>query len=144
MADTVIVMERGEIRQAASPVEIYRKPADAFVADFIGSTNLLPVERAGDGSILLSRPSQLRLPFGTGKATVSVRPEDVEITAPSAELPEGRISFVRDLGGSVEFFVDVAGTQVIAVVPPRNRPAVAIGDSVGLVIPPAASVVLTR
>ena len=43
MADLVVVMGNGKIRQAASPIEIYRKPADAFVADFIGSTNLLDV-----------------------------------------------------------------------------------------------------
>ena len=43
MADTVIVMKSGEIRQAASPLDIYRKPADSFVADFIGSTNLIEV-----------------------------------------------------------------------------------------------------
>ncbi len=41
MADTVVVMNSGQIRQAASPIEIYRRPADRFVADFIGSTNLL-------------------------------------------------------------------------------------------------------
>ena len=50
MADLVVVMGNGRIRQAASPVEIYRKPVDSFVADFIGSTNLLPVRRAGGGA----------------------------------------------------------------------------------------------
>ena len=50
MADLVVVMGNGRIQQAASPVEIYRRPANSFVADFIGSTNLLPVRptaRAG-------------------------------------------------------------------------------------------------
>ena len=42
MADLVVVMGHGKILQAAPPIEIYRKPADAFVADFIGITNLLP------------------------------------------------------------------------------------------------------
>ena len=52
MADTVVVMNGGHIRQAASPIEIYRKPADTFVADFIGSTNLIETQsrqfRCGD------------------------------------------------------------------------------------------------
>ena len=54
MADLVVVMGNGKIRQAAAPIEIYRKPADAFVADFIGSTNLLDVTADGAG-----RPSSL-------------------------------------------------------------------------------------
>ena len=45
MADLVVVMGNGSIQQAASPVEIYRKPVNSFVADFIGSTNLLPVRQ---------------------------------------------------------------------------------------------------
>src|SRR5688572_20879359 len=48
MADLVVVMGNGRIRQAGTPLEVYRRPADAFVADFIGSTNLLDAQ-ADDG-----------------------------------------------------------------------------------------------
>ncbi len=144
MADTVIVMKNGTIRQAASPLEIYRKPADAFVADFIGSTNLIPASRDGAVLTLLGRPSGLEPPFGTFDVTVSVRPEDVQITAPAPELPEGRVTFVRDLGGTIEYFVEVAGTRLVAVTTPRTRPAVGIGDTVGIRLDPATAVVLTR
>lgn len=144
MADTVIVMQGGEIRQAASPVEIYRKPADTFVADFIGSTNLIDIARDGDGAVLLGRSAAIALPYGVSKATLSVRPEDVELTAPSSELPEAKITFVRDLGGAIEFFLDAGGTQVVAVTSPRARPEVAIGDRVGIRLDPTRSVVLTR
>lgn len=144
MADTVIVMQSGEIRQAASPVEIYRKPADTFVADFIGSTNLIDIARNGDHTVLLGRPTAIGMPYGISKATLSVRPEDVELTAPSPELPEAKITFVRDLGGAIEFFLDAGGTQVVAVTSPRARPEVTVGDRVGLRLDPARSVVLTR
>ena len=144
MADTVIVMQGGEIRQAASPVEIYRKPADTFVADFIGSTNLIDITRDGDDAVLLGRPAAIALPYGVSKATLSVRPEDVELTAPSPELPEAKITFVRDLGGAIEFFLDANGTQVVAVTSPRARPEVGVGDRVGIHLDPARSVVLTR
>lgn len=144
MADTVIVMKSGTIRQAAPPLEIYRRPADAFVADFIGSTNLIEATRDGDGLRLLGRPSSLPPPFGTFDVTVSVRPEDVQITAPAADLPEGRITFVRDLGGTIEYFVEVAGTRLVAVTTPRARPEVRIGDTVGIRLDPQTSVVLTR
>ena len=52
MADLVVVMGEGRIRQAAPPIEVYRRPADSFVADFIGSTNLLDVVRNGQGSAM--------------------------------------------------------------------------------------------
>ncbi len=71
MADLVVVMGEGRIRQAAPPVEIYRRPADAFVADFIGTTNLIPL-KAGR---VLGRP--LGHGVADGEGTVSIRPEDV-------------------------------------------------------------------
>jgi putative spermidine/putrescine transport system ATP-binding protein len=144
MADTVIVMQGGEIRQAASPVEIYRRPADRFVADFIGSTNLIDLDRDGDRVVLLGKPFAATLPYGTSKATLSVRPEDVELSAPAADLPEATVTFVRDLGGTIEFFLHAGGAQVVAVTSPRARPELSIGDRVGLKLDPARSVVLTR
>ena len=79
MADLVVVMGNGKIRQAASPIEIYRKPADAFVADFIGSTNLLGDRgrRCRAGRHAWPFGPGLKLPNGMRKATVSIRPEDV-------------------------------------------------------------------
>ena len=82
MADLVVVMGDGQIRQAAPPIEIYRKPADAFVADFIGSTNLLDVDGRQRRTRHRSsaRPSRaLSLPAGVRKASVSIRPEDVHL-----------------------------------------------------------------
>jgi putative spermidine/putrescine transport system ATP-binding protein len=144
MADTVIVMRKGEIRQAASPIDIYRHPADSFVADFIGSTNLLELARGDGGPVLLGRPSPLAVPYAASKATVSIRPEDVRIIAPADDRPTGTVTFIRDLGGTVEYFIDVAGTEVIAVTTPHERPAVSIGASVGLLLDPAHCVVLAR
>src|SRR5688572_8528109 len=52
MADLVVVMGEGRIRQAGSPLDIYRRPADAFVAAFIGSTNLLPATAGPRGAAI--------------------------------------------------------------------------------------------
>ena len=144
MADTVIVMKSGEIRQAASPLDIYRKPADSFVADFIGSTNLIEVFRDGDDVRLLGLPSALRLPQNSSKAMISIRPEDVQIVAPAADLPRGRITFIRDLGGAIDYFVDVDGVEVVAVTSPRARPVVQVGDAVGVHLDPESCVVLSQ
>jgi putative spermidine/putrescine transport system ATP-binding protein len=146
MADTVVVMNGGEIRQAASPIEIYRRPADTFVADFIGSTNLLEAEADGAGRVtVLGQPvAGISLGPNVRKATLSIRPEDVHLTAPGNGALSGTVTFVRDLGGTIETFVDVAGHQVVAVSTPRARPDVSVGQPVGVVLLPDVCVVLAK
>ena len=146
MADTVVVMKGGEIRQAASPIEIYRRPADTFVADFIGSTNLLEAEADSTGRVsVLGQPvSGVSLGADTRKATLSVRPEDVHLTAPGNGALSGTVTFVRDLGGTIETFVDIAGRQIVAVSTPRARPDVTVGQPVGVVLLPDVCVVLAK
>ena len=145
MADLVVVMSEGRIRQAAPPVEIYRRPADSFVADFIGSTNLLEVTRQdGRAAVAGVALPGLALPEGQASARLSIRPEDVHLAAPGEGALTGRVTFLRDLGGTVETFVEVAGTTLTVVSPPRERPGVAPGDEVGVVLPPEACVVLKQ
>jgi putative spermidine/putrescine transport system ATP-binding protein len=144
MADLVVVMGKGKILQVAPPVEIYRKPADAFVADFIGSTNLLPAETDSTGriTVLGTAIEGLAMPAGLSKASLSVRPEDVHLTAPGAGALTGTVTFVRDLGGTIETFVEAGGVTLVAVATPRERPEVKVGQSVGIVLPPESCVVL--
>ncbi|MGH6761051.1 MAG: ABC transporter ATP-binding protein [Phyllobacterium sp.] len=144
MADTVVVMSGGQIRQAASPIEVYRKPADTFVADFIGSTNLIETQADASGAaIVLGRTvSGLALPSGTRKATISVRPEDVRLSAPGEGAIEGTVTFVRDLGGTIETFIEAGRQQIVAVSTPRARPDVSVGQRVGIVLSPDVCVVL--
>jgi putative spermidine/putrescine transport system ATP-binding protein len=144
MADLVVVMGEGRIRQAAPPMEIYRKPADAFVADFIGSTNLLDVtaDSSGRASVLGQVIPELALPAGAAKASISIRPEDVRLGRPGPGAIPGTVTFVRDLGGTIETFVEAGGTTIIAVATPRERVDVAAGDEVGVILPPEACVVV--
>jgi putative spermidine/putrescine transport system ATP-binding protein len=146
MADTVIVMKGGEIRQAAPPIEIYRRPADSFVADFIGSTNLIAAEAdsAGRVSVLGQAVPGISLGSGMKTATLSVRPEDVHLTAPGDGALSGTVTFVRDLGGTIETFVDVSGQRIVAVSTPRARPQVTVGQPVGVVLQPDVCVVLAK
>ncbi|SIQ33880.1 putative spermidine/putrescine transport system ATP-binding protein [Rhizobium sp. RU20A] len=142
MADTVVVMQAGEIRQAASPIEIYRRPADSFVADFIGQTNLIEAEATGGvASVLGVAVPGLTLPAG-GKALLSVRPEDVHLTAPGGSAVPATVTFVRDLGGTIETFLDAGGRQVVAVSTPRERPEVSVGQAVGIQLTAEDCVVL--
>jgi putative spermidine/putrescine transport system ATP-binding protein len=142
MADLVVVMGEGRIRQAGPPLDLYRRPADAFVAGFIGSTNLLPAKADGAGAAVPGGTiAGLAIPAGVA-ATVSIRPEDIRLVAPEAAGMRGRVTFVRDLGASVETFVDVGGHHVVAVASPRDRPDAAEGAEIGLMIRPDDCVVL--
>ena len=99
MATRVAVMDAGRIRQAASPREIYERPADLFVADFIGGRNLIPARVAGrDGNILrmtaegageLRAPSPSNFPAESGgvgaEVVLALCPEDVRLDAGTGE-----------------------------------------------------------
>ena len=122
MADLVVVMGEGRIRQAGSPLDIYRRPSDAFVAAFIGSTNLFQATAGASGaSVPGGTIPGLAVPAGEG-ATVSVRPEDIRLVDPADAAIRGRVTFVRDLGASVETFVACGDQEIVAVSSPRDRP----------------------
>ncbi|RBI84005.1 polyamine ABC transporter ATP-binding protein [Rhodosalinus halophilus] len=143
MADIVIVMDKGRVQQVGAPMEVYRDPANAFVAGFIGTSNLLPCE-LGEGEITVSgRRIALdpgdRVKARPGEAVLSVRPEDIRLSADG--LP-GKISFVRDLGESVQVLVEHEGHEITALYAPGARPEVAVGETVGVEFVPGTRVVL--
>ncbi|MGH6626306.1 MAG: ABC transporter ATP-binding protein [Burkholderiaceae bacterium] len=143
MADLVVVMGEGRIRQVAAPIEIYRHPADAFVADFIGSTNLIELQLDANGrawAFGCALPGVLAQ--GSGRATLSIRPEDLQLSTPQDGALVGRVSFVRDLGATIETFVEVGSKVLVAVTTPRARARTQPGDAVGVVLPPENCVVL--
>ena len=63
---------------------------------------------------------------------------------PSEAAVAGTVTFVRDLGGTIETFVEAGGAKLVAVATPRERPDVAAGQPVGVVLPPEACVVLRQ
>ncbi|BBE73457.1 ABC transporter ATP-binding protein [Oharaeibacter diazotrophicus] len=134
MADLVVVMSGGRIRQAAPPAEVYRRPADAFVADFIGSSNILDARPAPGGlAVAGGLLPGLALPAGATAAKVSVRPEDLAPVPPGTGHLEGVVRFVRDLGASVETFVEADGVTLVAA-GPGTAPHLAIGAPTGLAV----------
>ena len=83
MADRIVVMNAGAIEQVGTPQEIYRRPATAFVADFVGSMNFLSgtlegPQRVTVGSLSLDCPPQPGLAAGA-KVRFCIRPEDVRV-----------------------------------------------------------------
>jgi putative spermidine/putrescine transport system ATP-binding protein len=149
MADIVIVMDRGKVMQAGPPIEIYRRPANAFVAGFIGTSNLIPCRVIAESTvnvmgqtIALDAGGTVTAEIGAA-AILSVRPEDVVIApvVDGAHLT-GTVGFIRDLGSSVEISVQVGGSEILAVCSPEGRPDVTVGQTVGLVFHTGRSTVL--
>lgn len=146
VADLVVVMDRGRVQQVGAPMEVYRDPANAFVARFIGTSNLLPCRLLDARTIELCG---LRLPLTPedrvrvppGPAVLSVRPEDVRLAADG--LP-ARVSFIRDLGESVQFVMECANQEVTALFSPHERPDAKLGDEVGLSFAAGRRAVLAR
>jgi putative spermidine/putrescine transport system ATP-binding protein len=150
MADIVVIMDEGRVQQVGPPLDSYRNPANAFVADFIGLTNLMPAVVADASTVTVNgRPVRVeRMPPGlvAGAAvTLSVRPEEVHVR-PADEPGENRIPgtvvFLRDLGASVEITLQCDAAEVLAVTAPRERPAAAVGDTVAVELPAATCTVL--
>ncbi len=143
MADQVVVMAGGKVQQMGPPSEIYRQPANRFVAGFFGASNLLEVTQEGGGTARLGPhvfTSADLPPFATVGAplTLSIRREDVRIrpahAAPGRALP-ARVTFVRDMGASLEIHLDCAGTRLIGVVAPRDWIGASADDNVAIELP---------
>jgi putative spermidine/putrescine transport system ATP-binding protein len=146
MADTVIVMQEGRVQQVGTPMEVYRDPANAFVAGFIGTSNLMPCTLHDDRTLALSGQTvtldpEDRVKAAPGPAVLSVRPEDVRLGDAGDGLP-ARVAFIRDLGESVQFVLDHDGQTITALFSPQARPAATLGDRVGVCFAPGGRVVL--
>jgi putative spermidine/putrescine transport system ATP-binding protein len=153
MSDLIVVMGTdNRVHQMGTPLEIYRHPADTFVADFIGTSNLIKARCTGAGRVEVSGAALKveALPPGVAagaELTLSVRPEDITVlpgVRPGENHLAGKVTFVRDVGSSVEIYLEgPGGVQIVSQSTPKSRPEVGQGDGATAVLPPAACVVLT-
>ena len=152
MSDLIVVMDHGRVQQVGPPLDIYRQPATAFVAEFVGTSNLLPgvVEPAGrvavDGVSFAVGDGAATAPPGAS-VTLAIRPEDVHVLVghqAGANRLFGAVAFVRDVGASVETYVEVGGRTVVQAAAPKDRPPVAVGDAATVELPADACVVLRQ
>lgn len=117
MADIVCVMSAGRIRQFATPQEVYDRPADLFVADFVGKTNQFTATlevgaqavRLANGAIVPVGP---RAPLASGEAVIALRPEAINLTRQPIDgltAFEGTVTHRIFLGASAEYAIAVKG-----------------------------------
>lgn len=114
MSDTIVVMSNGTIQQIGKPEDIYNEPKNAFVAEFIGESNIIDGLMLEDG---LVRFGGRDFPcvdkgFGQGEAVdVVVRPEDINLTAENPGMMQGIVTSVTFKGVHYEMLVDCDGVQ---------------------------------
>ena len=137
LADRIVIMKDGHIQQVGTPAEVYHKPANTFVAQFIGapSMNMIPARRVNGhlearGATIQIAPA---VPDGTA-VTLGIRPDALQVAAPGTEpLFTGTVSVLEPLGAETLAYVDIGGQEVIAHADGRNPPP--LGASVGLTAP---------
>ena len=137
MSDRVVVMDGGKIQQVGTPQDIYNEPKNAFVADFIGESNILDGVMLDDYLAEFSGQKFKCLDAGFSKnenVDVVVRPEDVDIVAPDKGMLQGVVTSVTFLGVHYEIIVDIGGFKWMIQTTDESR----VGDSVGLYIEPDA------
>jgi len=145
VSDRIIVMNQGVIAQMGTPRELYERPANRFIAGFIGDANLLEGVLAADGQLALgplTGPSS-RNDLAPGPVTVAVRPEAWRIgdAAPGA-LP-GKVVKAAYLGGYCEYTVATAQGEQFVISPDVRTLRVA-GADVGLTLGQTGIAIIPR
>ena len=119
MSDRIAVMKEGRLEQIGNPREIYDRPATAYIAKFIGTSNVLSAQSTG-GDVLLDDGTRIaRVTVADDPVTaVSIRPEKLAINAPNATGPRlgGTVQDVSYLGVTTHYQVDIAGGMHLSVV----------------------------
>ncbi|MEV7202184.1 ABC transporter ATP-binding protein [Streptomyces griseoluteus] len=134
MADTVAVMNAGRVEQLGSPTELYENPRTTFVANFLGTSNLIEAEvdsrsggdivlRAGDGKLLMPEARCSAPAPAGGKLLVGIRPEKIALTHAddAGSVPEGRnrltgtVADAGFIGVSTQYVIDSPVAGALAV-----------------------------
>ena len=112
MSDTVVVMADGEIQQIGTPTDIYNEPKNAFVADFIGESNIIDGVMLEDKKVKLAGHIFECVDSGFEKnepVDVVIRPEDVDAVSPEKGMLTGKVTSVTFKGVHYEIIVDIKG-----------------------------------
>ena len=137
MADRIVVLRAGTIEQVDTPLNLFNRPANLFVAGFIGAPgmNLLPAEARGRGHIRLTGGAEFDLTGvdlpEAGKMTLGLRPQHLRLAQDEATAFPARVTLIEALGSETVVHAEFAdGTPVLAVLP--GQPALHRGDDIRL------------
>ena len=137
MSDTIVVMSHGKIQQIGTPTDIYNEPVNAFVADFIGESNIVDGVMLEDYRVSFGGQEFRCLDSGFGKnepVDVVIRPEDVDIIAPDKGKLRGKVTSVTFMGVHNEAIVDIDGFKWMI----QTTDPVTEGAYIGITLEPDA------
>lgn len=137
MSDKIVVMDSGVIQQIGTPIDIYNEPVNAFVADFIGESNIVDGIMREDFLCEFSGNTFKCLDKGFRKneaVDVVVRPEDVDVVPYEQGMLRGRVTSVTFKGVHFEIIVDIGGFKWMI----QSTDEQFVGDNIGLYIEPDA------
>ena len=137
MSNTVVVMSEGRIQQIGTPIDIYNEPQNAFVADFIGESNILDGVMLADYKVNFSGHTFDCVDAGFEKrenVDVVIRPEDVDIVSEEKGMLKGVVTSVTFLGVHYEIIVDIGGIKWMI----QTTDFVDVDEHIGLYIEPDA------
>ncbi len=143
LSDTVVVMHEGKIQQIGTPVDIYNEPQNAFVADFIGESNIIDGNMISDYKVKLAGKTFDCLDKGfedNEPVDVVIRPEDVDIVPVEKGMLVGEVTSVLFRGVHYEIIIDVKGFKWMIQTTDESK----VGDVVGLYIEPDAIHVMKK
>ena len=135
MSDTIVVMNQGYIQQIGSPETIYNEQENAFVADFIGDSNIIDAIMLEDKlvSILGARFACVDTGFGTNRPVdVVIRPEDVELVKPEEGVIQGTVTHLIFKGVHYEMEVMANGFEWLV----HSTEMFSVGTDVGIRVNP--------
>ncbi len=151
LGDRIAVLNEGRIIQVGTPQEIYEAPATRFVADFIGETNLLPVDYDDAGTLTVAGQWKLGIAevrgadeaaaASAGPMVLAARPERVRID-PDGDL-QGVVVETAYFGADIQLTIDLGDGLRISARTDAQGPNPAVGDPVNLRIDPRHTRVLT-
>jgi spermidine/putrescine transport system ATP-binding protein len=133
MSNIVVVMNHGKIQQMGSPISIYNEPQNAFVADFIGESNILDGTMVDDYLVEFAGKKFKCLDFGfkrNEKIDVVIRPEDVKIVDNEFGELSGIVTSVTFKGDYYEIIVDISGFKWMIQTIKFEK----VGDTIGIVL----------
>ena len=147
MSDRIAVMHAGKVEQLGTPEELYERPATRFVADFIGTTNLLRGVVEADGGVRLSSGELTRVAhdgLAAGTAVeLSVRPESMALVpADAVGAIRGEVEQAAYLGTNITYQVRSAGGLSLTVLAPKTGVRLPVGSAVAVAWPPSEALVL--
>ncbi len=134
MSDRVFVINRGVVQQVGSPMDIYRRPKNQFIADFVGKVNF--IRGHVNGSVIELKGIGQSLAYDgplTGDVVVAIRPENIKFTKTEGHL-NGKIQSMFYLGDVNDCQVDIEGTQLRVIADPHTYDMLHNGEAVGLEI----------